>query len=236
MKNSFTLIELLVVTAVIAVLVSILMPSLAKSRYMARLAVCASNINQTSKGALLYTQNNNNRFPKNNSNNPYDTYVIKEGPHFNHGILAEVDYIDPQVIFCPQNEVGSAPPPFVYSVYNANKDIRHKTIYSQRFNLQNGEIVIRKKEKRARSSYNFLPIQKRINYLLPQLENNQLFIVDNFLSKSRTAHKQYSKEWNVLKIDGSMKLVKSSEIYAKLPSVKVSGWTLIGQLTKIFTK
>lgn len=48
----FTLMELLIVIAVIAILVSLLLPSLYKARYMAKLAVCKSNLSQI--GSLEY--------------------------------------------------------------------------------------------------------------------------------------------------------------------------------------
>jgi prepilin-type N-terminal cleavage/methylation domain-containing protein len=54
-RPAFTLIELLVVVAIIALLVAILLPSLAKAREQARSAVCKSNIHQMGVGLTLYT-------------------------------------------------------------------------------------------------------------------------------------------------------------------------------------
>ncbi|MBN1436575.1 MAG: type II secretion system protein [Sedimentisphaerales bacterium] len=54
-QGGFTLIELLVVVSIIALLVAILLPSLAKAREAARTAVCASNVSSITKGILLYT-------------------------------------------------------------------------------------------------------------------------------------------------------------------------------------
>lgn len=59
--KSFTLIELLIVVAIIAILVSILMPSLGKAREKARRAVCLSNLKQCGFVSILYAKNNNFR-------------------------------------------------------------------------------------------------------------------------------------------------------------------------------
>ena len=58
MKQKFTLIELLVVVAIIAILVSMLIPSLAKARNSARQAVCTSNLKQTSLRLAIYADDN----------------------------------------------------------------------------------------------------------------------------------------------------------------------------------
>ena len=65
--KKFTLIELLVVVAIIGILVSILVPSLGKARYKARLAVCLSNLKQMAIQSYVYTDNNDDSFPTRNS-------------------------------------------------------------------------------------------------------------------------------------------------------------------------
>ena len=49
MKKKFTLIELLVVVAISGILASILLPSLQRARYKAKLVVCKSNLSQIGK-------------------------------------------------------------------------------------------------------------------------------------------------------------------------------------------
>ena len=55
----FTLVELLVVVAIIALLVSILLPTLGRAQEQARQAVCMANLSGISKGWMMYAGANN---------------------------------------------------------------------------------------------------------------------------------------------------------------------------------
>lgn len=61
-KSGFTLIELLVVIAIIAILAAILFPVFARAREKARQASCQSNLKQLTLGALMYSQDYDQRF------------------------------------------------------------------------------------------------------------------------------------------------------------------------------
>jgi prepilin-type N-terminal cleavage/methylation domain-containing protein/prepilin-type processing-associated H-X9-DG protein len=62
-KKSFTLIELLVVVAIIAVLVAMLLPALARTRVTARKTVCQSNLRQLGLATTAYRLENRDFFP-----------------------------------------------------------------------------------------------------------------------------------------------------------------------------
>lgn len=61
--KGFTLIELLVVVAIIALLISILLPSLSKARAQARTTLCGSRISQLTKAMMLYAEDFNETPP-----------------------------------------------------------------------------------------------------------------------------------------------------------------------------
>ncbi|GBC96059.1 hypothetical protein HRbin16_01860 [bacterium HR16] len=67
MKRAFTLIELLVVIAIIAILAAILFPVFAQAREKARQSACLSNVKQLGLGAIMYTQDYDETFPRDHS-------------------------------------------------------------------------------------------------------------------------------------------------------------------------
>jgi prepilin-type N-terminal cleavage/methylation domain-containing protein/prepilin-type processing-associated H-X9-DG protein len=62
-RNGFTLIELLVVVAIIAVLISILLPALSSARERARGVICMTHVKQFGLGFTYYLNDNNNWLP-----------------------------------------------------------------------------------------------------------------------------------------------------------------------------
>lgn len=72
----FTLIELLVVVAIIAVLISILLPSLQKARATAKNAVCLSRLHQQGLALVMYEAQEASLPPRSWYLYPYTTYFF----------------------------------------------------------------------------------------------------------------------------------------------------------------
>lgn len=92
-KKGFTLIELLVVIAIIAMLLSILTPSLGKVKKIARSVICRSNLRQWGTVFGMYTQSNDEKFYKAwTSSSEGHRWIESTEPY----------YDDPKICFCPE--------------------------------------------------------------------------------------------------------------------------------------
>lgn len=81
--KKFTLIELLVIISIIAILLTMLLPSLKKAREAAFLSVCASNQKQILAASQIYVSNNNSFFAHSSWSNTrttgLNTWLLKGG-------------------------------------------------------------------------------------------------------------------------------------------------------------
>ncbi len=122
----FTLIELLVVVAIIALLLAILLPSLARAKEHARRAACLSNLHQQGLGLSAYAADHKGLF----SWSARFKYALAEGEYYlmgnggddwwkvNGGALYP-KYIGntPQVFYCPSNKDADADGPRGLAVF-----------------------------------------------------------------------------------------------------------------------
>ena len=81
-RDGFTLVELLVVIGIIAVLISILLPSLSAARRQANTLKCLSNLRQLGYGFQAYAHNNKGAFPVNRQDLPDFNGVIQNSANW----------------------------------------------------------------------------------------------------------------------------------------------------------
>lgn len=62
-REAFTLVELLVVVAILALLASLLIPSLVRAKAQAKRIHCSNNLHHLGLALALYTQNYQSKYP-----------------------------------------------------------------------------------------------------------------------------------------------------------------------------
>lgn len=104
--SGFTLIELLVVISIIAILASLLLPSLARAKVRARRAQCLANLKQIGLGWRIWADENENRLPWLVSTNDGGSFEKRNA--WQHFHVAAAQFATPKILACPADR--SRPP------------------------------------------------------------------------------------------------------------------------------
>lgn len=128
-KQGFTLIELLVVVAIIALLLSILLPGLKMAKNYAKRVVCGAGLKQIGMGLKLYADAFSEYLPDDHNvdgSRERHTYVAYRFDNqlasgrlkpYRFAYLYELDYIEvPEIFYCPGNN-ALITPQYVYESY-----------------------------------------------------------------------------------------------------------------------
>jgi prepilin-type N-terminal cleavage/methylation domain-containing protein len=103
--RAFTLVELLVVISIIAILASLLLPALARTKESGRGAACISNLHQIGIALQLYLQDNNNRLPTMED----QPLTVKNEPSRPDLVLSN-ELGNVRVLWCPSDKLPSTNP------------------------------------------------------------------------------------------------------------------------------
>jgi len=114
--KKFSLIELLVVVAIIGILSSFLLPSLAQSRDKAKQAVCKNNMKQINLALMMYQEDSDGSYPYSRTANPrhiswddllipYDGRKIPTQAEIEYPVLFKSDGHSSGSYACPSDEV-----------------------------------------------------------------------------------------------------------------------------------
>src|SRR5205085_2241914 len=98
-RRAFTLIELLVVVAIIAILASMLLPSLAKAKEAGKRISCVNNLKQMGMSSTMYAQDHRGLYPPRLSN-----------PFWTHRLLPYFRNV--KTLICPSDTL--TPPPLTF--------------------------------------------------------------------------------------------------------------------------
>ena len=206
--RKFTLIELLIVIVIIAILLSLLLPSLGRAKYKSRKIVCASGIKQIGLAINLYAKDSKQNLPTSPvptlfEAKPYKTrnafHSTSPGEIQNLALLVEHNYMPTaELYYCPEQKNN------LKFIYEYNK-------------TSSGEWGINPADYYTRVSYNLLLEQmtrsQRANVKLQHLTNEMALLMDDATTKNIAHDKYGDKGWNVMTPDMAIEFINNKDAW-----------------------
>ena len=222
-RSAFTLIELLVVIGIIAIMLSILLPTLSKVRQQALNTNCASNLRQIVMACHSYAADNKGFLPARFREGvqsylqPLYTYFVQDvqvgqpWPRWGLGLLWERKYIKTEAVFyCPggrahpQHNLDFFPKPWL----SANTNYRTSYTYNPHFALTTpGNMNSPKVTAYPR---------------LSKYPRKKTLVADLIRTHSTISHYgggERTPSWNLAFSDGHVVLVKSKLLFDEMKKV-----------------
>jgi prepilin-type N-terminal cleavage/methylation domain-containing protein/prepilin-type processing-associated H-X9-DG protein len=211
-RTRFTLIELLVVIAIIAILASMLLPSLSRSRARAKQALCMANANQLGIALALYTDEADGWYPVHKSWADLVGQQGNESPDRHASRTPETErplnvYVDPAVASCP-SDLGDP------LWRNANCFESYGTSYSIQWNANRyGIAPVTDNVKPAKAtSFDVSPVNKFILADWPWHGDRRLTMDGTYW------HSDYGRVFNTLFADGHVEFFDFTPLHESMAS------------------
>ena len=186
-RAGFTLIELLIVITIMILLISMLTVACARALNEADMIQCRANLRNIGVAALIFAQNNDGDLP---------VSLVLEGPH--PALVAALkEYIgDPRTYFCPSEDTD---PDRVYSAENVEAGRVGYFYFSCKQATENKDIsAFLRRDVRWPRRLHFAD------------DSGKWLASDSWFRGKRTAHRQFKKGVNYVRIGGDVQTVMES--------------------------